>query len=193
MNRKTLNQEIADVYSGAALPPEIRDRLVRIGELGRTALPIVHRRPSRVWFGLAACIIALLAGNLYFLANPESTAPQPTPASQHPLPNLVVARIHADWCRRSPNIAPLFVELSQEFGNQPVLFVTLDITDDEGRKAARALAADLGIESVNDQPFESGMLKLIDRRANKTLAVVTDRADVPTMEGALASALPRRP
>lgn len=192
MKQKTLNEEIADVYATASLPPEISDRLVRIGKLGPAAGPSPRRGFRAAWFGLAACLIALLAGNLYFLARPEATPRQTSPTTQHPLPNLVVARIHADWCRRSPNMAPLFVELSQEFGNQPVLFVTLDITDDNGRKAARVLAADLGIESVHAPPFESGMLKLIDRRAGRTLAVVTDRADVPSMEGALASALPRK-
>ena len=199
MTRRTLKQEIADVYAVASLPPEMSERLTRLGEFGCANLSPLSRRSGVAWYGLVASVVVLLAGNIYFLAQsrtpalqpgspPLKTASAPTPA----LTNLVVARIHADWCNRSPDMAPLFVELSQRFGNQPVLFVTLDITNDEGRKAARALAAELGIESVADQPFESGMMKLIDRSSNKTLAIVTDRADVPSMEGALASALPRR-
>ncbi len=199
MTRRTLKQEIADVYAVASLPPEITDRLTRLGDFGCANLSPVSRRSRVAWYGLVASVVVLLAGNIYSLAQSRTPSPNQglppleTASARIPaLTNLVVARIHADWCSRSPDMAPLFVELSQRFGNQPVLFVTLDITNDEGRKAARALAAELGIESVADQPFESGMMKLIDRSSNKTLAIVTDRADVPSMEGALASALPRR-
>ena len=75
----------------------------------------------------------------------------------------------------------------------PILFVTLDITDETRRRQARYMADNLGISAVYDDPFESGMVKLIDRQGGEVLAVLTGEEHRPKMEGALAQTLSPRP
>lgn len=204
MNRVDMKKQLADVYSNASCPPEVLARLERLAELGGGSNSTVGGSPanrrSMAWIGLIAAAVVLLLGNVYWLtrsSDSQSIVEQTSDEPESPLPtgvdaNLVVVRIHADWCARSPEIAPLFAEVSRKFGNQPVLFVTLDITDDQRRKEAEQMARALGIESVLHQPFESGMLKLIDRRQGEALAVATDRQELPALEDMLAQALPVR-
>jgi len=104
-------------------------------------------------------------------------------------PSLVAVQIHADWCARSPAVAPIFAELLTQYGNEPVLFVTLDITDDVRRGQAELLAESLGIPQAFDQPFESGMIKLIDRESNALLASITGREQSAEFEVRLAEFL----
>lgn len=199
-----MKEQLADVFSSASCPPEVLARLERMAKLERGAKSSVGGRTasrwSMAWIGLIAAAIVLLLGNVYWLTqsvDSQSIVEQTSDEPESPRPSgigadLVVVRIHADWCGRSPEIAPLFAELSRKFGNQPVLFVTLDITDDQRRKEAERMASALGIESVLQQPFESGMLKLIDRRQGEALAVATDRQELPVLEDILAQVLPVR-
>jgi len=101
-------------------------------------------------------------------------------------PDLVAVQIHADWCNRTPVIGPIFEELAASYGNRPVLFVTLDITDDTRAKQARLLAENLGIGHIYDPPFESGMIKLVDRRAGTVLATATGEDQTPEVAHLLA-------
>jgi thiol-disulfide isomerase/thioredoxin len=106
-------------------------------------------------------------------------------------PRLVAVQIHADWCARSPEVAPVFADLLTQYGNEPVLFVTLDITDDVHREQARLLSATLGIPQAFDEPFESGMIKLIDRENRTVLASITGREEVEELELRIAELLDR--
>ena len=105
------------------------------------------------------------------------------------LPALVAVNIKADWCRRSPEVAPIFSDLLGSYGSEPILFVTLDITSQETRRQAELLVSDLSIPDVFASPFESGMIKLIDRRKGEVLAILTGEEQVPELEGLLAGAL----
>lgn len=104
-------------------------------------------------------------------------------------PSLVAVQIHADWCARSPEVAPIFAELLTEYGNKPVLFITLDITDDTRREQAKLLSSSLGIPEAFDKPFESGMIKLIDRKNHAVLATVTGRDQAGEFEARFAELL----
>ena len=164
-------------------------------------------RPATL-VGLAASVALLLVALVLYLrmgepapgnAIQQSVMARPTEVVVGPesasllTPKLVAVKIRADWCARTPDVAPIFDDLTTKYGNQPILFVTLDITDETGRQQARHMAANLGISSVYDDPFESGMVKLIDRQDGQVLAVLTGEEHRPKMEGVLAQALPPRP
>jgi thiol-disulfide isomerase/thioredoxin len=212
MSKKTLRDHLVGFYGAKSLAPEAEARLRRLAEVDLvpvqaiSSMPVANHRP-RIWYGLAACAAIVILGLGYQL-NQAGNSPGPMVASSQsgglegasksPLidaslqPTLVAVKLHADWCARSPTVAPIFAQLTEKYKNQPVLFVTLDVTDDTRRRQARYLASTLGIEAVFNKPYETGMLKLIDRQRGEVLAIVTDSEQVPLLEGALAQALPRR-
>ncbi len=98
--------------------------------------------------------------------------------TRHPCVFLDLSHLDPDFVkRRFPGIATSCAK----FG--------LDITTDQTRLQAQQLAANLGIPGVFDEPFESGMIKLIDRRRGELLALLTGEDQMPTMEGLLAHAV----
>jgi len=184
----SLDQMVKDYYAERPLPQATLRRLMDLsGEHTRSA--------PRRWLATAAMAagIAVAAFGLGYVergrvdraAGSGGKTVMDAPGG----PSLVAVQIHADWCRRSPTVAPIFADLMTKYGNEPVLFVTLDITDDVRREQARLLASNLGVPQALDEPFESGMIKLIDRESNALLAVVTDREQTGALEVRLAEAL----
>lgn len=105
------------------------------------------------------------------------------------LPRLVAVQIRADWCPRTPEVGSVFTELLASYGNEPVLFVTLDITDDILHEQGKRLSANLGISQAFDEPFESGMIKLIDRQNDVLLATFTGGEKVEIFKIRIAEAI----
>lgn len=103
---------------------------------------------------------------------------------------LLVLRVHADWCPRCPTIGPIFDEMAASYGDEPVLFVTLNITSAETRAKARAMIDSLGIRDYFGPMLEPGVIHLIDRREKRVVAEVRARDEMPAMQQALAHALP---
>ena len=131
-------------------------------------------------------------------ARTGSIPPDAFPASMHPstpdpipAPALVAARVHSDWCPRCPIVGPIFDRLAETYGDQPILFVTLDVTDQTKRRQAHYMASSLGIDWATNASFKTGMIKLIDRERREVLATVTSEEHVPLLERALAVALQR--
>lgn len=213
MTEKNLKDQLTGFYQGQSLSGDVMDRLsaeARMRLADRSSGGRARRSGSgwAVRYGLAACLAILLVGGGYLLGrgsaggadhdtvafdpredksgNPDS----PTPANPAQWPKLVAVKVHADWCGRCPMIAPVFAELTADFGNRPVLFVTLDITDDLRRQQARYLARALDIEWVFDESFESGIITLVDREQREVVARLTDRRQKPQLVSALTRALP---
>lgn len=213
MSEKNLRDHLTGFYAGQSLPADKAawlKTLAQVDTAGAQApgLRRGRRRFSRTLYGLAACAAVLLLATAYYVSqdrrapdglagNQRSTgADDPTRSPSvgaTAFPKLVAVKVHADWCARSPTIAPIFTELTEKYGNQPVLFVTFDITDEKKRRQARYLASSLGIAWVYDESFESGTIMLIDREKSELLAILTDSEQAPRMVSALASALPRQP
>ena len=213
MTEKNLKDQLTGFYQGQSLSGDVVERLsaearMRLADRSSGGRGRRSGLESAVRYGLAACLAILLVGGGYLLGrgsaggadhhtvafdpredksgNPDS----PTPANPAQWPKLVAVKVHADWCGRCPTIAPVFAELTADFGNRPVLFVTLDITDDLRRQQARYLARSLGIEWVFDESFESGIITLVDREQREVVARLTDRRQKPQLVSALTRALP---
>ncbi len=168
----TLGQAVEEYYAASPLPQAKLQRLMN--------------RPRRQRFWILSGALATAAA-LFLLA--FTLGYNGHVARSNTTPGLIAVQIHADWCARSPEVAPIFADLLTEYGNEPILFVTLDITDDVRRGQAELLAESLGIPQAFDQPFESGMIKLIDRRNDTLLASITSRDDSDEFELVLAEFL----
>jgi len=196
MTKQSLRDLLTDYYADKSLPESTVERLKASVQTEHTLKEDpMENGHARAWWTnplswLAASFGVLLVITVGYVSSQAwNPGGAPEPKLDAGLPNLVAVKVHAEWCRRSPVVAPIFKDFTDKYGNEPVLFVDLDITDTTTRQQARYLASDLGIEWVFDQPFESGMIKLLDRERGTVVATLTATDEVPQMDGLLARAL----
>ena len=122
----------------------------------------------------AAAVLALLVSLSVVL----TSAPQEVIVEKPPSPltvqdqQLVAAMIHAKGCPNSAAIQPVFTELQQEFVNEPVLFVTFDVSSDCARRQAELLSACLGVQDAFEQHPRTGHILLVSTSSGKICDVV---------------------
>jgi thiol-disulfide isomerase/thioredoxin len=175
-----LQDLVREYYEVNALPDATLQQI--------TTEPRPRLKTARQWV-IAGAIAATLAVVALGVIVRELVPPAGFGEAALAAPQLVAVQIHADWCARSPEVAPIFTELLTKYGNEPVLFVTLDITDDVRREQAKLLSSNLGISQAFDEPFESGMIKLIDRKNHTVLAAITGREQAGELEVRIAEVL----
>ena len=73
---------------------------------------------------------------------------------------LVAVKIHADPCGRCKRIAPVFADLQNEFSDDPVLFLTFDLTSEGSRKQAEKLSQRFGIQELFAKHRYTGVIVL---------------------------------
>ena len=73
---------------------------------------------------------------------------------------IIAVKIHADPCGRCRKIAPVFADLQNEFSDDPVLFLTFDLTSKESRRQADRLSSSFEIENVFDKHRYTGVIVL---------------------------------
>ncbi len=105
-------------------------------------------------------------------------------------PDLIVVRFHADWCGACKQLAPKFDALKQAAADQPVLFVTLDLTSAESRRQAGLLAGALGLDKAWDRSgMQTGQAMIVCGRYKEVIATVPAAEDPSTSLEKLQEAL----
>ena len=181
----TLQDLVREYYEDNALPKSALRQLMAEAAEPRPRLMTARHRAIAAGIAATLAVVVLGLGVMRREAVPSIGAGDVAVTG----PRLVAVQIHADWCERSPQVAPIFADLLTAYGNQPVLFVTLDITDDVRREQAKLLSSTLGIPEVFEEPFESGMIKLIDRESHTLLAAITGREQASELEVRIAEVL----
>ena len=100
-------------------------------------------------------------------------------------PAAVVVKMHADWCPSCKALEPTLAELKAELKGEPVLFITLDITDAVLTEQSRLLAQTLGIESIMKSNNKTGLVFVYDPKTMKTRHVFTREDGMETMKAAI--------
>jgi thiol-disulfide isomerase/thioredoxin len=77
---------------------------------------------------------------------PDTEESTKTPGVERP--QLILARFHADWCGACKQLTPKFEALQRVAADEPVLFVTLDLTSPKSRRQAGLLAGALGLDKA---------------------------------------------
>lgn len=138
----------------------------------RSLLIEVSRRLDR--------IESVAAGNV-----DERVRPEPIPGA----PQLVTIRTVAMGCPVARALAPVFEELRDKFSAKDVMFVTLDVTDEEAKRQSDQYCCGLGIDWFMRQGYDSGVIALVDRARREVLSVCVDADQEPRIEGAIRLAL----
>ena len=75
---------------------------------------------------------------------------------------LIIVKIHADWCDKSKTIAPKYSSLKNKFESNAVLFLEFDMTDKNTTQQAKQLANALNLYELVDSKHNTGQILLVD-------------------------------
>ena len=173
MDNDSLPALIKEYYASTELPERRVAEILDACAVGRSAYR--WRKRALVASGVAAAaVLALLASLPVLLASsrPEPLVEKPPAPLSVRDQQLVVAMVHAKGCPNSAAIQPVFAELQQEFVNEPVLFVTLDVSSDCARRQAELLSACLGVRDAFEQHSRTGRILLVSTASGKICDVV---------------------
>lgn len=98
-------------------------------------------------------------------------------------PALYVVKVHADWCGSCKALVPILDEVRETMSAEPVLFLTLDVTDEDRTGQARLLAAALGIEQHLKTNNKTGLVLIINPADKALLETLTKENTADEMIG----------
>lgn len=131
--------------------------------------------PSARSLGLlpAACLAVLGLVAALFLSSPTTAAAEEVEAKPE-RPTVLAVKFYAEWCGVCVRMQPTLDEVSADFADKAVLFVTLDLTDENTSNQARLMASALGIDRLwNDNDGKTGSLFLLDASDKSVKHTVT--------------------
>lgn len=88
-------------------------------------------------------------------------------------PEIIVAKVHADWCASCQVVEPHFQGLRQEFIGEPVLFLVFDRTDEGAIANSVKLAKALNLDEVFAEHTKTGELLVIDTETEDVIEIFT--------------------
>ncbi len=206
MTEKNLETHLTEYYEGRSMSSDKAARLASLATDSATQHepnPAAGSSRQRARFMVAAAaVIGLAVGwighALTGVAPMPRTIVESQPATEdggaatirEAIPRLVAISVRADWCSFCPLVAPVFEELKEEFGDRPIQFVVLDVTNPESSAQARYLVAGLGLDFIPKRFLDrTGAIRLVDRKSRTILASLTKPDELPTMRGVLNDAL----
>ena len=96
-------------------------------------------------------------------------------------PQVIAVKLHADWCGSCKKMGTAFEDLSNKFDGKPVLFVTLDRTNNTTRHQSDLLASAIGAGKIAADNPGTGYVLLLDGKSRKVLGKLTADLSVKEM------------
>ena len=190
MDNDSLPELIKEHYAGSRLPESRVSEILDACTVARSAYQ--WRKRALVASGVAAAALVAL---LVSLSGVLTSSPQAAPLAQATSPvrvhdqQLVAAMVHAQGCPNSAAIQPVFTKLQQEFVNEPVLFVTLDVSSDCARRQATLLSECLGVQDAFEQHPRTGHILVIRTGSGEVCEVVDQKQSITAVAASLRSGL----
>ncbi len=108
-------------------------------------------------------------------------------------PKAVALLFYADWCGSCEVLDPKLDEAKAAVADEPVLFVTLDHTDEATSRQAAMLVNAMGLREVYaPHAGRTGFVLLVDRKTNETITRITRDSSEDEIEATLRSAVAKR-
>ncbi len=144
----------------------------------------------RRFVGLGGLMAVVIAAGFTFAGDQAGAKSKAEPESAATPPALYAVRMHADWCAACGKLDPAYSKLIRESGELPVLFVTLDMTDQITRRQAAYLASSLGLGQLwAKQRNKVGNIVFVDAADKGTVSSVPASGDVKVLRAALRQAV----
>ncbi len=106
------------------------------------------------------------------------------------VPQVLAVRFHADWCGACKKLDGVFVELRRRTNDAPVLYLTLDLTDEVTRRQAEYLAGVVGLDQVwAAQGNKVGSIVFVDAASKRALANIAATDNIANLEGAVRESI----
>ncbi len=208
MNQRDLKQSLSDHYSSKTLPAhrtaQLRDLVEQSslrhhvnGERSDSSQRFRWRisalsAVATIAITLAGVYVIELNGQPFFPNLRRLVGSQPADIQPAALGSaeVVAVRVHADWCKPSHVMQPRCSQLRQAFAADDVLFIDLDITDQNTKRQGEYLMSALGLEDIwTEHGGISGEMLIVDPKRKIVLTTLTQNHDVPSMTAALNEAL----
>jgi len=87
-------------------------------------------------------------------------------------PKLLAVKFYADWCGTCKQLDPGLNKVISKFEDKPVLFVTMDLTDDFRTNQSKMLANSLGFGKIFKENQGTGFVLLLDPVKFKVLGQI---------------------
>lgn len=207
MTEKPLSGHLQDYYERQSLPESTARRLAGMTEewdIGsRRAAQRTSPGAHRVQYALAASIALLAAANLYWAFEQRAlrldltevraagggTFSAPMIQTGLGAPRLAAVQTVMANCPQCPTIRCVFRELAAKNADQPILFLTADLTNEQTRQQWEKLAGVFGMDWVTPQCGQSGVIQVADLNEKRILGKLTRREEQPELEKLLKRAL----
>ncbi len=102
---------------------------------------------------------------------------------------LMIVKFHADWCGSCKAMGPVMEDLTNKLDGKPVLFVSLDFTNNLTRHQANLMANGLGIGEIVKNNNGTGFLLVVDSNTKEVKARLTKSQTVSEMSATIDSHL----
>lgn len=206
MNNEELDARVRDYFEGQTISA---DRLDDLRTLTRPTLKTTQAREEhrKRFFAIAAglaltaavsCIITLLGVLAWNQRDRGLVANGPdgvrSIAQIADVADVIVVRLHADWCQPSQVARPKYVDLRETYEADRVLFLNFNLTSSATHEQARQLAVKLGIERHwHEENWRSGELIVLDVATMDVVARLQPDGTVDSMIAAVDQALHHLP
>jgi thiol-disulfide isomerase/thioredoxin len=185
---KTTNNETKNEITTGTKHRFGRRGMARLAAVGGLALAMA----LGLWAGGAHAQPSKLPGIPTYPTHPTPPGKKDEAAKVARVPEVVVLKLHADWCAECKAMGTLMDDLASKFDQEPVLFITLDLTDSSTRSRAELMVGALGYRGLWDElgaGKKTGEIAVIHHE-KRTLAEMANAKPGPWMvENAVKRAL----
>ncbi len=104
--------------------------------------------------------------------------------------DVFVLKFHADWCGKCKSLNPVYDAMVKEFGEQPVAFVKLDVTNKDTQEQTEKKMKGLGLDELwASNKNRNGFIMVVDAETKKSVAVLKRGTTNKQASDAIKSAL----
>ncbi len=139
------------------------------------------------WLTLACG--AMMIGGLASIVGAGQKGADMKIAARPAVPDVIAVRIRHDMCPFCKKFDPQFSEVVDNVSDEPVLFVTLDLSTEATQQQSALLVGALGLEHIwTGDMSKIGTITFVHGSSKKTIAS-THQVDLETVQAALGQAL----